>query len=325
MMMLLFFFLSITATGQALMSEPFDLLNTSIEHKVRSLLVNFLDCDPNSVVISQLKDGVVNCYNNTDYKITIGNKSYFAKYGNQNGELLGTSLPNEILCRQIASTNGISPKVLLCDSEETIMITEFIEIKEELDLKRPATKKRYINLLHRLHTSNVQFPLKFCPFQIIQHYIENALKAGVSLPKILFEKILPTIYAFNKEAIFLNSAPCHLDPQFANVLDDGTNMYLIDWECAGMCDPLFDLASMCAVEEFSDEEMLEILTLYLKSPPSVKDLDRFYQMRILADMRFCAYCYLQTKISSTRTDLYRSFAEGFLTRITERIQKLQML
>lgn len=295
---------------------------TPIETKIKLLLVDFLQCDPTSVILSQLKDGVVNCYNNTDYKIVIGDKKYFAKYENPNGKILGTSLQNEILCRTIAANHGISPSVLLSDPEKTIMITEFLEIQEEVDFKKPLTRKRYIDLLHRLHQSEALFPIKFCPFQIIEHYMDHAVKTGVNLPSILLEEILPTIDTFKKEELLLEIVPCHLDAQAGNVLDNGTDMYLIDWECAAMTDPLFDLASMCSTEELSDEEMLEFLTLYLQRPPSTEDFKRFYQMRILADVRFCTYCYLQTKISSTRKDLYRHFAEGFLHRTTERLKNL---
>ena len=42
-----------------------------------------------------------------------------------------------------------------------------------------------------------------------------------------------------------------------------------------MSDPFFDLGSMSATEEFTDEEMLEILAFYLEAPPSAETSDGY--------------------------------------------------
>ena len=70
--------------------------NEVVENKIRSMLVGSFGCDPETITIVQLKDGIVNCHNNMNYQITIGDKKYFAKYGNPNGEILGVST---ILCK----------------------------------------------------------------------------------------------------------------------------------------------------------------------------------------------------------------------------------
>lgn len=292
------------------------------ERKLKSVLAEFLGCALDAVSIIQMKDGVINCYNNTDFKVTVEGKNYFAKLANPDGKILGTSMQNEVDCGRIAHSAGISPKILIYDAYESIMVTEFIKIKEDFDFKKPMAKQRYVALLQRLHALDVQFPLEFSPFDTIQLYVKSSLERGVSLPRALIEEVLPKVYAFNMEELFFRSVPCHLDAQSLNVLDDGEKLYLVDWECAAMSDPFFDLASMFATEELSDEEMFEILALYLKATPSDEEFRRLQQMRVLADVRFCTYCYLQTKVSSTRIDLYRTFADGYLHRITERLATL---
>jgi thiamine kinase-like enzyme len=292
------------------------------EQKITNILVDFLQCHPNSVSITQLKDGIVNCYNNTDYKITVDGKRYFAKIANPNGKILMTSIENEVDCTTIAYKEGISPKILIYDLEQSILITEFIEAKEELNLKDSNAKKRWVDLLKRLHNLEVQFPLKFSPIDTIHHYLDRALERGVEMPSALIEEVLPKIDGFDREKLFLRSVPCHLDAGSGNILDDEKKLYLVDWECAAMCDPFFDLASMSAWEDFPDEEMFEVLALYLKRAPSEEDLKRIYQMRILADLRFGSYCYLQIKLSSTRNELYRKFAEGYFNQVMERITTL---
>ena len=75
------------ANGQICMSNS---LSSFQEGKIRSILAGFFRCDPDSVSVVQMKDGVINCYNNTDYKITVEGKNYFAKLANPNGKILGT-------------------------------------------------------------------------------------------------------------------------------------------------------------------------------------------------------------------------------------------
>ena len=46
---------------------------------------------------------------------------------------------------------------------------------------------------------------------------------------------------------------------------------LLDWEYAGMCDPMIDVA-MCAIYSYYDEEQLDhLLRIYLKREPSEKE------------------------------------------------------
>ena len=62
---------------------------------------------------------------------------------------------------------------------------------------------------------------------------------------------------------------CHIDANVDNFLflEDG-GVKLLDWEYAGMCDPVMDV-SMCAIYSYYDEEEMEkLLRLYLRREPS---------------------------------------------------------
>lgn len=297
--------------------------NSVIEDSIKHLLADFLLTNPSHIFVHQLKDGITNCYNNSDYVVRVGEKKYFAKCGNRYGDLLLTSVANDALCRTIAAAYEIAPAILLYDPQKRILITELIDKKADIDLSDMTTKEKYINLLRRLHASGAQFPNTFCPFQAIKHYIDSALGLAVDFPSVLLQEVLPGIATFSKEKIFLCSAPCHLDPQVSNVLDTQEGMYFIDWECAAMTDPLFDLACVCAIEEFSDQQMLAMLIAYLGSACSKEDITRFYCMRVLADLRYCTYCYLQTALSPSKGELFKTFAEGFLGQILERLRKIK--
>ncbi len=260
-------------------------------------------------------------YNNFNYRLYIEKKSYFLKIANTHADILGSSLENDVYCRSQACAYGLSPKIIDFSPLDGILLTDFIETRTGgLDFKEPNAIERYVELLDKVHSLPIEFPRKFCPIDAIQEYILHAQNRGVKLPQALFEKAVPIILSFSKEDLFRKSVPCHLDPQVDNVLDTGNELYLIDWEFAGMCDPYFDLASMCASEQFTDGEMKDLLTHYLKKAPSNDEYSRLYRMRILADLRWALFCFLYTTLSISNTSMYQDFAEGFFERALQRLE-----
>jgi thiamine kinase-like enzyme len=55
---------------------------------------------------------------------------------------------------------------------------------------------------------------------------------------------------------------CHNDVHHLNVVDDGS-LHLIDWEYAGIGEPLFDLASVCVYHRYNDVRTERLLGSYL--------------------------------------------------------------
>jgi thiamine kinase-like enzyme len=55
---------------------------------------------------------------------------------------------------------------------------------------------------------------------------------------------------------------CHNDLLPANILDDGNELWLVDWEYAGIGNPLFDLAGVSSNARLSDEAEAALLEAY---------------------------------------------------------------
>lgn len=290
----------------------------TIEQKIIQTVSKYFDCSPLSLNILRLGG-----YTNWNFKVILNGKCYFAKLGNPSGEILNVSLLNEVSCRAIIRDYELTLPVLFYDAEEDIMITEFITGRD-WSFSNVLIKERYFNALRCLHGLKVQFPKEFCPFQTIQTYMTDAVKMGVCLPRDRIDPLMPKLYALKYWLSTVEKVPCHLDPQIANVLVTDDKIYLVDWECAAMGDPFFDLASLCASEEFSDNDMHDLLSQYLKRLPSKEEMDRLYYLRILADMRMCLICFLQTKIKPLEAGVYRTFAENFLQQCSQRLLPLEV-
>lgn len=72
---------------------------------------------------------------------------------------------------------------------------------------------------------------------------------------------------------------CHNDLNPKNILLDGAKAWLIDWESAGMNDPLFDLALVTHVHHFSAEQLHQACQIVLGSAPSTEQLQWIEQYR----------------------------------------------
>jgi thiamine kinase-like enzyme len=71
---------------------------------------------------------------------------------------------------------------------------------------------------------------------------------------------------------------CHSDLHTLNLIDCGQSLLLLDWEYAHATDPLWDLAGWSANNDFSDEQVLDLITSYACRPPTHEE---FLRLRIL--------------------------------------------
>lgn len=288
--------------------------------KILSAIAKITHIDTHSV---QFKD--LGGLTNTNYKVRVHTTSYFVRVGNKYPDLFGTSTENDWQCTSIATSIGLSPKSFLHSPEDRIIISEFIDTKKrEIDLCNPITSKRFLDLLRRLHSADIQFPQEFCPYTTIYMYAKHAMNNGVTLPSVLSDVVLPTINRLQNShnPPITKKVPCHLDLHRENVLDDGQRFWLIDWEYAAMADPFFDLASIASTDNFTDGEMEQFIHTYLGRPPTEEELQHLFHMRILADARWSYFCYLHTKMTPSLESTYTNFAVDFLEQCVDRLQRL---
>lgn len=286
--------------------------------KIARVLHHFPEWNSDNVSILKLDGGQTN----ENYKVSLGSSSYFVRCGFRQNSLLGVSIDREWTCTSLAASAGLAPKTILFDSKEGIIVSEFIECGErQVDLHDDATKQKFCDLVRTLHHLDVEFPTSLCPLACIHHYLDNAVEAGAILPDSVHKQLLPWMEQFKRSNSYRSlKVPCHLDLYKANLLDDGSRLWLIDWEYAAMADPLFDLATAASVENFSDQEMESLLKIYFKeSLPKHEDHAYFLSMRILADARWALWYYLQAQISPMDFP-YHAWGDVYLQRCLDRIK-----
>lgn len=116
------------------------------------------------------------------------------------------------------------------------------------------------------HLANGVLAYEFCPFECIDHYLQQAKEQGTILPQEMYIDLIPKI-SILKEKISRfpkQLVPCHLDLHKGNTLYDGKVLFITDWKYTAMADPFFDLAILASEKEMSDEEMSQLLAVYLQ-------------------------------------------------------------
>ena len=293
------------------------LLQISCEEERLTKIIDFFpEKLPEDITLQKLGGGLTN----TNYKIDLDSKSYFVRKSYVQNYLLDASLEREWKCASIASAHGLSPKIISYFPDKRLLFSEFIETdRKPINLKDPNMMRKFCNLVKSLHNLDETFPTHFCPFQCIDFYKNNALNAKAPLPPVLLNVVLPQIEELKQLfTLSTKAVPCHLDLHSGNILDDGNKFWLIDWEYAAMGDPLFDLATAASVDNFSDQQMAELLALYLKDGYVMEDFIYFYFMRILADLRWALWSYLQIEISPI-DEPFEEFGDLFLQHCMERM------
>jgi thiamine kinase-like enzyme len=103
---------------------------------------------------------------------------------------------------------------------------------------------------------------------------------------------------------------CHNDPYFLNFLDDGS-LWVIDWEYAGMGDPMYDLAGVGNVLDDAGRDLL--LESYFGNGGSRfrRDLDDLIAVYVCWNI---AWTLVQIDVSVIPFD-YVNFLEELLDRL----------
>jgi thiamine kinase-like enzyme len=104
---------------------------------------------------------------------------------------------------------------------------------------------------------------------------------------------------------------CHNDPYHLNFLDDG-DLWLIDWEYAGMGDPMYDLAGIGLNLDEAGRDLL-LRSYYGEVNPDLRhELDRLIPVFLCWNTMWCL-----TQVDEGAADVdYFAMAEAYLDLVS---------
>jgi thiamine kinase-like enzyme len=221
-----------------------------IMHEALMQRIAALNCWTSEITCEPLTGGITNL----SFIVTSEQGRFVARVCEER-RYLGIDRTNEWLCQVAAHKAGVSGEVLFFD--DGILVTPFIVGKtlSDVDVTQVDVLIRTAQTMRQLHASLDHIEgelLYFCPFQTIRTYAATAKGLGAFLPVGVtrFMALLPSLRG---EISPFTPTLCHNDLLPANILDDGTRLWFVDWEYAGMGNPLFDLANLTANRGLSPE------------------------------------------------------------------------
>jgi thiamine kinase-like enzyme len=215
-------------------------------------------------------------------KISVDNMLYVLKLEDINDKDFDLVRNYEIIAA--VSKQGISPKVYFTDAKKGVVLMEYIDPRP-----RPKPSPLVVEDLSR----------------ILRHLHENnAFKSWKSVVDVLEDSYRALSYEYKQSSIATRSfdelnkikslafdtkdiRSCHCDLNPANVLFDGHQYYLVDWQAASPQSFYFDLAC-CATWLFSSNAELCWLLLdsYISKPASEVERAKYYLMQIFVHLYF---------------------------------------
>lgn len=204
---------------------------------------------------------------NQNYIVEDSSRTFFAR--------LGVDLPhhgitraNEVRCCKLAAALGLAPKVFF--AAEGVLVTEFIQGRTLCQVEAISTELLDIlaRSLRHLHEASVPKDLApFDPADICRRQLEALPDASVSPSRR--RKILDILErAPELEARSL----IHADLIPENVIVQGEAPTFVDWEYAGLGDPMVDLAMVALHFRLAKQQIQGLLASYAAAAETVSRL-----------------------------------------------------
>lgn len=271
------------------------------------------------VSVSFLAGGITN----RNYRIDVNGEAYVLRVGGANTKLLGINRRHEYEAHQAAAGLGIAPEIIHFLEPEGYLVTRFIDGRPISPAKmgQPENIERVATALRRIH-SLPPIAAVFSPFRTVEDYTQTARRYGVTFPAD-FAWYLDCLKEVEQAFLLDPFTPrlCHNDLLNENFLDDG-RLRILDWEYAGMGDPIFDLANFAAHHHLSDDQEHHLLACYFTPPnskPSTVNLQpstfaRLKLMKIMSNFREAIWGLVQCGISDLDFN-FRGYAGRYFARM----------
>ena len=243
-------------------------------------------------VIEILHGGITN----NNYKVTIDDETYAVRLAGV-GTIEYINRPAEKHNAQVMADMGISALIINYDETTGNQVCKYIEDSKTLH-GEDFQDENYLSMAARVfrnyHDGKIEFISDFKPLKEIDSYVHLLAEKKYEFyegAELMEEKVAEIRELFKNNPP--PTVPCHNDPLPVNWLDDKNNFYLIDWEYAGMNDPMFDIAALSIEAELSSEREHFLLQQYFGGEPTEKQLGSLIINKFLCDVLWAYWSILQ--------------------------------
>ncbi|MGH7702632.1 MAG: phosphotransferase [Gemmatimonadales bacterium] len=253
---------------------------------------------------------------NRNFKMRLGEADYVVRVTSPESEYLAIDRTAEHEASRAAAQVGVGPEVAAFLPQHGCLVTNFIPGRplppEEL---RAATALSQVAAAVRAFHEGPVIPSRFSPFRVVQSYAETAERHGATIPRDYGEAL--RIGSQIESALHGPEhapVPCHNDLLNANMIHDGSRVWLVDWEYAGMGDRYFDLGNLSINNGFTEADDERLLLAYFGGPDPGGRFAGLRLMRIMSDFREAMWGVVQSVVSPLDFD-YPSYSVRHFERL----------
>ena len=268
---------------------------------IDEVVAKISDWQGKKVSVQPLSGGLTN----TNFKVEVDGVPHFVRVPGESTELLAIDRNNEYHNTKAAAEAGVSPKVLYHLPEYNVMVIEFLNGKtmSKDSLNEKGMPTRMAQAIKKLN-QGPRFLTDFNMFRLTEYYLGVCKERNIRIPDGYLER-MPTVTQIEK-AMSVNplaTVPCNNDLLAENYIDDGKQLWLIDYEYSGNNDPTFELGNTCQEMQFNDEQIAEVCAAYFgEATPNM--IVRMKLNMIMSDVGWGLWAAIQSNISTIDFDFW---------------------
>ena len=185
---------------------------------------------------------------NRAFRIDTPDGRFVVRLQAANAAVLGADHAREVLLHSVAARAGIAPPVVFADPQGRCLVTEYAEgtVWTAAEMRSQASLERLAELLRSLHSLEIP---AVAPFRLDELIRQHCRRLAAAFPdeRTALERLARDCMTQLEAVGGAKRAPAivHNDLHHSNIID-GPRLVLVDWEYAGVADPLFDLACLLA-------------------------------------------------------------------------------
>jgi thiamine kinase-like enzyme len=249
--------------------------------------------------IKELSGGLTN----RNFLIETPADKYVARVSSNSSDFLAIDRGSEFINTTIAGKGGVGAEVLDYIPGEGLLLISYISGKTYGAADVGANLPRVATSLRALHSLE-PFDHEFNMFNTQSNYFKIVKEQGFRVPEgyVEFEPMVAQIKkAF--EVLFEGLVPCNNDLLPGNFIDDGTKIWLIDYEYSGNNDACFEIGNVWAEAFLPIEALEELVTAYFGSHRPDK-VARAWLWALMAKYGWTLWASIQDSVSEIEFDFW---------------------
>ncbi|GHV83202.1 choline kinase [Spirochaetia bacterium] len=248
--------------------------NNTLNNSLQTIAKVFSIKESEITGIKSIKVGMTN----NSFSFLVGGTTYIFRHPGVGTDILINRYEEKSVYTAIKNQH-CTDKVVFIDEHSGIKISEFYQGAVNTNAANIDDVKESMNILRNIHQSGIKVNHRFEIGKEIERYIClcNDKKTVQLLGYYEMYKRMKDVLNIIEKTPRSLDVLCHIDcnpDNFIRLTDN--SIRIIDWEYAGMCDPIIDIAMYSIYSNYTRKQAENLLGIYLQHLPTEQILLRLY-------------------------------------------------